>query len=229
MIKATRTKRSSADSNDDHMMAGRDTEYTALRQEMLRRLDLIHNTLEKGVTVSLVSIGFGLNLSGSNSVKPVQVAILVQFLLFLIVLYVYDQYKITYRVGTYLAFTHEHNDVGEPRWHRMSRRFGDSVPTPRAGWKWLGLGRWGGSAALTGTILCFLTVVNFVALVPIESLSSACVPRENAFALILGLATLAAVWWLLWRLDTYTKNTEAMWKPFHYETFKTTYGKFYEK
>lgn len=159
------------------------TEYEKLRDEMAQRLDRVHQTMIIGTTAVLAAAAFG--LSKPAVVSPIQIACLIQLLIIIIGLYVDENRKIVYLIGTYLAFAYESNK-SKPRWHRMSRHFGtwrnddkenrssllwdwrsplSSIRKSVLSWIWKLTLPWGWGPKIAGLNLFFLTILNFVGLI----------------------------------------------------------------
>lgn len=201
----------------------KESEYMALRDEMMKQFDRIHDTMKYGLGVFIALIAY-YHASTPDKISSGIAICLFQLLVFSIGIIILRNYQGIYLEGTHIAVCHE-NAIEFP-WHRMSRRYGDftkeKFPFPFGS-------RWGADSTVFSYILFIAGTVAWIEILTQNQITYIDMKSMLPLFIFAGVITLAnafILYKLVFGIKKYREEIEIKWKLYSAKG-KATYTDFY--
>ena len=186
----------------------KENEYSALRAEMLKRFDRIHDTMKYGLGIFIALIAY-YHAYAPGTISSGIAICLFQLIFFSIGIIILQNYQSIYLEGTHIAICHE-NEIPHP-WHRMSRHYGEFT---NKNLPFLLGSRWGADSAVISYILLFIGIISWI-----ETLTKPPITCESfismlwlfLFAGVVTLANLVVLYFLTIGMKNYREKIENEW------------------
>lgn len=209
-----------------------DEEYSALRNELLKRFDIFYSIVRYGITGFVILVYFYLT---KRSPLPDNIALLIlQLISLLIAVSSFVNFRNIYNIGTYLAIFYEQRSG--PKWHRMRRQFHDykknstiknNTPSHKAYTYFEKIFGWGSEPRLSSILTLCLGLFSYLFVSSKNAMTFIWQMKETSDQLICIVNSVLSIFlailiMLLYKMDYYRKNIENDWIQYS-KSFGRTY------
>ena len=186
----------------------KESEYIALRDEMMKRFDRIHDSMRHGLGVFIALIAY-YHAYAPDKIDSGIAICLFQLIVFSIGIIILQNYQSIYLEGTHITVCLE--KTNEHPWHRMSRHFGEYKNNKLP---FLLGSRWGADSAVFAYILLLIGIIAWIEIITKPPITCADIKSQlmpYLFAVLITFVNIFVLYQLILGIKNYREDVEEKW------------------